>query len=120
MPEEEAGFAPDPRDYSLRATSLTVRFVRDGPQSSSITRCLFPIIDIPTPLAFTAKVGGFVLLCQLAATALFHSYRRRARAGRVAGPAQARIVAAEAFPAGIPAGAEPNRPLRHSTVAIAD
>lgn len=38
---------------------------------------LFPIIDVPHPLIFTAKVGGFVAACQLAAAALFYSYRRR-------------------------------------------
>jgi amino acid transporter len=38
---------------------------------------LFPIIDVPRPLMFTAKVGGFVLACQLAAAGLFYSYRRR-------------------------------------------
>lgn len=38
---------------------------------------LFPIIDVPHPLVFTAKVGGFVLLCQLVAAGLFYSYRRR-------------------------------------------
>lgn len=40
---------------------------------------LFPIIDVPNPLVFTAKIGGFVLACQLAAVALFSSYRRRSR-----------------------------------------
>ena len=45
---------------------------------------LFPIIDVPHPLLFTAKVGGFVLACQLAAAALYFSYRRRAgKAARV-------------------------------------
>lgn len=38
---------------------------------------LFPIIDVPKPLVFTAKVGGFVLACQLAAAGLFFAYRRR-------------------------------------------
>ena len=38
---------------------------------------LFPIIDVPHPLLFTAKLGGFVVLCQLAAAGLFFSYRRR-------------------------------------------
>jgi amino acid transporter len=37
---------------------------------------LFPIINVPRPLVFTAKVGGFVLACQLAATALFYSCRQ--------------------------------------------
>jgi amino acid transporter len=40
---------------------------------------LFPIIDVPKPLVFTAKVGGFVLVCQLAAAGLFYSYRRKSR-----------------------------------------
>jgi amino acid transporter len=40
---------------------------------------LFPIIDVPKPLVFTAKVGGFVLGCQLAAAGLYYSYRRRSR-----------------------------------------
>jgi amino acid transporter len=38
---------------------------------------LFPIIDVPRPLVFTAKVGGFVLACQLAAAGLYYSYRRK-------------------------------------------
>ena len=38
---------------------------------------LFPIIDVPRPLVFTAKVGGFVLGCQLAGAGLFYSYHRR-------------------------------------------
>jgi amino acid transporter len=40
---------------------------------------LFPIIDVANPWAFTAKVGGFILGCELAAAALFYSYRRRNR-----------------------------------------
>lgn len=40
---------------------------------------LFPIIDVPRPLLFTAKVGGFVLACQLAAAGVYYSYRRRTR-----------------------------------------
>jgi glutamate:GABA antiporter len=38
---------------------------------------LFPIIDVPRPLVFTAKVGGFVLACQFAAAVLFFANRRR-------------------------------------------
>ncbi len=38
---------------------------------------LFPIIDVPHPLLFTAKVGGFVLACQLAAAGLYYTYRRK-------------------------------------------
>jgi amino acid transporter len=41
---------------------------------------LFPIINVPRPLVFTVKIGGFVLACQLGAAALFYSYRRRSRA----------------------------------------
>jgi amino acid transporter len=41
---------------------------------------LFPIIDVPRPLVFTAKVGGFVLGCQMAGAGLFLSYRRRSKA----------------------------------------
>jgi glutamate:GABA antiporter len=41
---------------------------------------LFPIIDVPRPLLFTAKVGGFIAACQLAAAALFYSYQHRSRA----------------------------------------
>ncbi|MDR3746671.1 MAG: hypothetical protein P4M04_00680 [Acidobacteriota bacterium] len=41
---------------------------------------LFPIIDVPRPLLFTAQVGGFVLACQLAAASLFFAYHRRTRA----------------------------------------
>jgi amino acid transporter len=40
---------------------------------------LFPIIDVPRPLLFAAKIGGFILACQLAAAGLFYSYRRRSR-----------------------------------------
>ena len=38
---------------------------------------LVPIIDVPKPLVFTAKIGGFALTCQSAAVSLFYSYRRR-------------------------------------------
>jgi amino acid transporter len=38
---------------------------------------LFPIIDVPRPFVFTAKVGGFVLMCQLVAVGLFYSCRHR-------------------------------------------
>ncbi len=41
---------------------------------------LFPIIDVPNPLVFTLKIGGFVLACELAAAGLFLSYRRRSAA----------------------------------------
>jgi amino acid transporter len=41
---------------------------------------LFPIIDVPHPLLFTAKVGGFILVCQLVAVFLFYTYHRRQRA----------------------------------------
>jgi amino acid transporter len=47
---------------------------------------LFPIIDVPRPLVFTAKIGGFVLACQLVAAALFYSYRRKTRALEVSSP----------------------------------
>ena len=40
---------------------------------------LFPIIDVPHPLLFTAKVGGFILACQLVAAFLFYSYRRNSQ-----------------------------------------
>ncbi len=40
---------------------------------------LFPIIDVPQPLVFTAKIGGFVLAWQLAAAGLFYAYHRRSR-----------------------------------------
>jgi uncharacterized membrane protein len=30
---------------------------------------LFPIIDVPKPLVYTAKAGGFVLGCQMAGAA---------------------------------------------------
>ena len=40
---------------------------------------LFPIIDVPRPFLFTAKVGGFVLGCQLIAAALFFAYQQRSR-----------------------------------------
>jgi amino acid transporter len=41
---------------------------------------LFPIIDVPRPLLFAAKIGGFTLACQLAAAGLFYAYRQRSRA----------------------------------------
>jgi amino acid transporter len=41
---------------------------------------LFPIIDVPRPLQFTLKIGGFTLLCQLVAVGLFLSRRRRSGA----------------------------------------
>jgi amino acid transporter len=41
---------------------------------------VFPIIDVPKPLLFTAKIMGFMLGCQLAAALLFYSYQRRSRA----------------------------------------
>jgi uncharacterized membrane protein len=40
---------------------------------------LIPIIDVAKPLLFTAKVGGFVLAWQLAAAALYYSYRRECK-----------------------------------------
>ena len=40
---------------------------------------LFPIVDVPKPLVFTAKLRGFVLICQSVAAGLFYSYRRRVR-----------------------------------------
>ena len=39
---------------------------------------LFPIIDVPHPWLFTAKVGGFILACELVAV-LSVSWKRRAR-----------------------------------------
>ena len=40
---------------------------------------LFPIIDVPHPWLFTAKVGGFILACQAVAALLYYSYRRKAQ-----------------------------------------
>ncbi len=40
---------------------------------------LFPIIDVPNRLMFTAKVGGFVLACQLVAAGLFYYNRWKNR-----------------------------------------
>ncbi len=40
---------------------------------------LFPIIDVPHPWIFTAKVGGFILGCQIVAAFLYYSYRRKTR-----------------------------------------
>lgn len=49
---------------------------------------LFPIIDVPHPWLFTAKVGGFILACQAGAVFLFYSYHRKRRtAERDATPA---------------------------------
>ncbi len=45
-----------------------------------VVLALFPIIDVPKPLVFTAKIGAFVLACQLGAVSLFLSYRRRSAA----------------------------------------
>lgn len=45
---------------------------------------LFPIIDVPHPLLFAAKVGGFAIGCQLAAAGLFVSYRRKTLRERMA------------------------------------
>jgi amino acid transporter len=53
---------------------------------------LFPIINVPKPLLFTAKVGGFVLTCQLVAVALFYSNRRKNR--RLRGEASGAIEGA--------------------------
>jgi amino acid transporter len=41
---------------------------------------LIPIIDVPEPLLFTVKVGGFGLAWQLGAVALYYSYRQKRRA----------------------------------------
>src|SRR5262249_26437663 len=38
---------------------------------------LFPIIDVPDPLVYGAKVGGFAVLCELSAVALYWSRTRR-------------------------------------------
>ena len=46
---------------------------------------LIPIIDVAKPLLFTAKIGGFVLGCELVAAGMYWSYRRRSRAISVAG-----------------------------------
>jgi amino acid transporter len=65
---------------------------------------LFPIINVPRPLLFTAKVGGFVLTCQLVAVALFVSNGRKNRRlrGEAAGAIEAAIgsgaLAADADP----------------------
>jgi amino acid transporter len=40
---------------------------------------LFPIIDVPNRLLFTAKVGGFVLACQLSAVGLFYYNWQKAK-----------------------------------------
>ena len=41
---------------------------------------IFPIIDVPKPLVYAAKLGGFIVACQLVAIGLYWSYRRRMRA----------------------------------------
>ena len=41
---------------------------------------LLPIIGVRNPLIFTAKVGGFTLVCQLVAMGLFYSHQLRKRA----------------------------------------
>jgi amino acid transporter len=38
---------------------------------------LFPIIDVPRPLVYATKVGGFSVFCQLIAVAVYWSRRRR-------------------------------------------
>lgn len=45
-----------------------------------VVLAIFPIINVPNPLMFTAKVGGFVLACQLGAAGLFYFNRRKNRA----------------------------------------
>ena len=44
---------------------------------------LFPIIDVPKPRVFTAKIGGFVLGSQILGAALFYTYRRRNRTAHI-------------------------------------
>lgn len=53
---------------------------------------LFPIINVRSPLLFTAKIGGFVLICQLVAAALYYSYHSK---NRVPEPDAAATAAAE-------------------------
>jgi glutamate:GABA antiporter len=48
---------------------------------------LFPIIDVPRPLVFTAKIGGFIAGCQLVAAGLYYSCRRKTQARKTAVPA---------------------------------
>lgn len=59
----------------LRAASVT-GFIMTA---IYLVLAVFPIIDVPSPWIFTAKVGGFVLGCQLGGAALFWSYHRRAK-----------------------------------------
>jgi amino acid transporter len=40
---------------------------------------LFPIIDVPHPFLFTAKLCGFILVCELMAVFLYYSYHRKRR-----------------------------------------
>ena len=60
---------------SVSGFAMTVMFV---------VLSLFPIIDVPNPWTFTAKVGGFTLACQVAAMGLFYSHRRRKLASALA------------------------------------
>ena len=57
----------------LRAASVTGFMMT----AIYLVLAIFPIIDVPSPWIFTAKVGGFVLGCQLGGSALYWSYRRR-------------------------------------------
>jgi len=42
---------------------------------------LFPIIEVSNPWIFTAKVGGFIVCCQLFAASLYYFNRRKQSAG---------------------------------------
>ncbi len=57
--------------------------------SMYVVLSLFPIINVARPLLFTAKVGGFVLICQAIATGLFYQNRRKNRVLQFDAPAAA-------------------------------
>jgi amino acid transporter len=53
---------------------------------------LFPIIDVPNPGFYAAKLGGFSLACQLFAVALYYSYQRRRHSRDLSAPVPARAA----------------------------
>jgi amino acid transporter len=45
----------------------------------AVVLSIFPIIDVPNPAAFTAKVSAVIIGCLALGAGLFFSYHRRAR-----------------------------------------
>jgi amino acid transporter len=57
----------------LRAASISVFLMT----ALYVVLALFPIIDVPHPLMYGAKVGGFAIFCELIAVALYWWRNRR-------------------------------------------